>query len=105
MELFAYRIRFDEKDLPDNNGKAPRLNFDTMISSILTQFSIVSSEDWIEILFNINRSLKSWIPGIYLIIIVIMGNFILVNMLLAILIYHFAHTTNKFKEERALKNH
>jgi hypothetical protein len=28
MELFAYRVKFDENDVVDENGQSPRTNFD-----------------------------------------------------------------------------
>lgn len=44
------------------------------------------------------RGMESWVPVIYFTIVVIIGNFILLKLFLAILIYNFGEASAETKE-------
>jgi len=107
MELFAYRIRFDENgDVSSDviNGSSPRLNFDTFLNGLITVFVLLTSEDWNAVTYDHNRGLNSWLPAIYFVFVVILGFFILLNLFLAILIYNFGEASKETKEKIILEN-
>ena len=42
LEIFAYRMKFDENDRPDlENGESPRMNFDGFINAITSVFIVI----------------------------------------------------------------
>jgi hypothetical protein len=52
MELFAYRIKFNENDeVDDVNGESTRTNFDEFVNSITTIFIVLIGEDWNNIMY------------------------------------------------------
>lgn len=51
MELFAYRIKFNEEDIADPNGESTRTNFDEFVNSITTIFIVLIGEDWNNIMY------------------------------------------------------
>lgn len=93
MEFFAYRV-YDDEGLP------PRLNFDTLENSLITIFVLLTNEGWNKIVYTYLNSLNSWLPLAFFISVIIIGNFILLQLFIAILIYNFS----KSNEEAAIRN-
>lgn len=89
--LFIYTLLgkqlFKDK-LNDANGNNPRANFDNLFWSFVTVFNITTLQNWNEILDNTVGSVGS-IYAIYFITLIIIGNTISLNLLLAILIQQF----------------
>lgn len=101
MEFFAYKIRFTADGAVSSNKKtgiSPRINFDSFLEGIVAVFVLVTNEDWNAVLYDHMRGLDSWVPVAYFIIVVIIGNFILLNLFLAILIYNFALASQDTKK-------
>lgn len=66
-----------------------RHNFDTMLWSIITVFQILTGEDWNLVMYDGMRSTSS-LAALYFIMMVVLGNYIILNLFLAILLDNFA---------------
>uniref|UniRef100_A0A0R3RMG4 Voltage-dependent L-type calcium channel subunit alpha n=1 Tax=Elaeophora elaphi TaxID=1147741 RepID=A0A0R3RMG4_9BILA len=85
----------------------PRANFDTFIQALLTVFQILTGEDWNTVMYNGIASfggVGSWgvLVSVYFIVLFICGNYILLNVFLAIAVDNLADAdslTNAEKEE------
>ncbi|VVC34211.1 Hypothetical protein CINCED_3A011574 [Cinara cedri] len=89
MQVFGGKFNFEASDYK------PRSNFDTFWQSLLTVFQILTGEDWNAVMYN---GIKAYngvsSPGIlaciYFIILFICGNYILLNVFLAIAVDNLA---------------
>jgi hypothetical protein len=88
MELFAYRVKYTEDDLVDINGESPRANFDTFGASIVTIFIVLIGEDWNNVMYNYVRATDQS-AMIFFVSLTILGNLVLLNLFLAILLKNF----------------
>lgn len=83
LGLQVFKGQFDFKE------GVPRSNYDNFHNSFISTFQVLSIENWQAILFSAMRS-KAGIPGAILLISwIILGNFILLNLFLAILLEGF----------------
>ena len=46
MELFAHRIKLNDKKEADDKGESPRINFDDFFHAFLTIFIVLVGDDW-----------------------------------------------------------
>jgi hypothetical protein len=83
MSLYGGKLFFIEG--------APRMNFDSFTDSIGTTFQILTLENWQVVLFNLMRADENnkYFVTIYLISWIFLGNFILLNLFLSVLIEAF----------------
>jgi voltage-dependent calcium channel L type alpha-1D len=44
MELFGYKVKYNDDDKLDDNGQSPRANFDTFIMAFTTVFIVLTGE-------------------------------------------------------------
>ena len=89
MELFAQRVKFNEDGLVDIiNGESPRENFDDLPHAFTTIFIVLTGEDWNAVMYSHIRA-SGMIASVFFISLVIFGNFILLNLFLAILLKNF----------------
>ncbi|XP_034935066.1 muscle calcium channel subunit alpha-1 isoform X10 [Chelonus insularis] len=108
MQVFGGKFNFD--DLQDK----PRSNFDSFWQSLLTVFQILTGEDWNAVMYIGIRayggvSTHGILACIYFIILFICGNYILLNVFLAIAVDNLADAESltaieKEAEEEAEKN-
>ncbi|CAH8831967.1 unnamed protein product [Trichobilharzia szidati] len=81
MQLFGGRFNFIAHE-------KPRANFDGILQAMLTVFQILTGEDWNEVMYNGMRAYENspWygVVVIYFIFLFICGNYILLNVFLAI---------------------
>ena len=77
----------------------PRINFDTFSQSILAIFALLTGEDW-NILWYIHFKEVGLSATLFIGFVVIIGNFILLQLFLAILINNFSQASEKNNEER-----
>jgi len=66
----------------------PRHNFDTFFWSIITIFQILTGENWNEVMYDGMRSGTS-LASLYFLLLVVVGNYIILNLFLAILLDNF----------------
>lgn len=105
-ELFAYRARFtaEGKVAEDRlSGESPRINFDTFLQAFLTQFALLANDDWNTLMYRYIRTNNIFVAEAYFLIVLIIGNFILLRLFIAILISTFEEATQHVEEEDLLK--
>ena len=88
MELYAYNVKFNDENEVDSNGESPRANFDTFLEAFTTIFIVLIGEDWNQVMYAHIRA-SGHIGIIFFVSLVIFGNFILLNLFLAILLKNF----------------
>ena len=80
MQLFANRFNFPE-------GR-PRGHFDSFHAAFVTVFQLLTLENWQLVLFSGMRSFGGW-SVFYFLSWIFIGNFVLLNLFLAILLDSF----------------
>ncbi|KAI1305266.1 Voltage-dependent calcium channel type A subunit alpha-1 [Halotydeus destructor] len=88
MQLFGGNFNFDED--------TPPANFNSFVIALLTVFQILTGEDWNEIMYQSIRSQGGIDKGgmkysVYFIILVLFGNYTLLNVFLAIAVDNLAN--------------
>ena len=82
MQIFSGKF-----DLPNN---PVRSNYDYFLNAFITVFQVMTMENWQDILFVSMRSdVNKLITSVYLISWIFLGNYVLLNLFLAILIDGF----------------
>uniref|UniRef100_UPI00398F71E0 voltage-dependent T-type calcium channel subunit alpha-1G n=1 Tax=Pristiophorus japonicus TaxID=55135 RepID=UPI00398F71E0 len=84
MHLFGCKFATEKEGdtLPD------RKNFDSLLWAIVTVFQILTQEDWNKVLYNGMASTSPW-AALYFIALMTFGNYVLFNLLVAILVEGF----------------
>uniref|UniRef100_A0A8C7X534 Calcium channel, voltage-dependent, T type, alpha 1H subunit a n=1 Tax=Oryzias sinensis TaxID=183150 RepID=A0A8C7X534_9TELE len=85
MHLFGckFGLRLENGDtIPD------RKNFDSLLWAIVTVFQILTQEDWNVVLYNGMASTSPW-AALYFVALMTFGNYVLFNLLVAILVEGF----------------
>ncbi|XP_054606437.2 voltage-dependent T-type calcium channel subunit alpha-1H isoform X2 [Nothobranchius furzeri] len=85
MHLFGckFGLRLENGDtIPD------RKNFDSLLWAIVTVFQILTQEDWNVVLYNGMASTSPW-ASLYFVALMTFGNYVLFNLLVAILVEGF----------------
>lgn len=101
-ELFAYRIMFDEDgnfDPNDESASSPRNNFDTFLNAIVTIFIVLTGEQWNKIMYDAYRYQK-YLALAFFISLIMIGQMILLNLFLAILLENFNITDKHSKNKK-----
>lgn len=91
MELYAYKIKFNDDDYLDlsDKGKYPRSNFNTPLGAFLSVFIVLANDGWTDIYFDHYRATNPTIASLFFISILFIGQFMLLNLFIAILIENF----------------
>ncbi|XP_023318725.1 muscle calcium channel subunit alpha-1 isoform X2 [Trichogramma pretiosum] len=89
MQVFGGKFNFSTEE------DKPRANFDTFLQSLLTVFQILTGEDWNVVMYTGIRAYggvdsSGALASIYYIILFICGNYILLNVFLAIAVDNLA---------------
>ncbi|CAF1490715.1 unnamed protein product [Adineta ricciae] len=80
----------NSSDFKDVTCEFDRPNFDTLRGALLTVFQILTQEDWNEVLYKAMEKTGSW-SALYFIALMIFGNYVLLNLLVAILVEGFVN--------------
>jgi len=100
MGMQIYGGAFDFED-----GK-PRGNFDTFHEAFVTVFQVLTMENWQTILYDSMRSdLNKFLTVTYYISWIFIGNFILLNLFLAILLDSFMEEEEEEEEKEKEEEH
>ncbi|UJR27700.1 hypothetical protein I4U23_008977 [Adineta vaga] len=96
MQLFGGEFSFEQE--------TPLQNFNKFATALITVFQILTGEDWNEIMYNGIRSQggangKGMIYSLYFIILVLFGNYTLLNVFLAIAVDNLANAHELTKDE------
>ena len=91
MEIFAYRVKFDNNGNPNLvTGSSPWQNFDNFEWAFTSVFVLLTGDSWgSDIWVQLYRATEPWRSTIYVFVIYIIGNRILLNLFLAILLQNF----------------
>lgn len=106
QQFFANRFRFDEDFRPVSLGDpgfdeatVPRANFDTLTWSVVTIFQMLSAENWPLLMYDAWKAVGIG-STVYFVVTVALGNFIVLNLFLAILLGNFEGMEEKTAVER-----
>ncbi|XP_018494325.1 voltage-dependent T-type calcium channel subunit alpha-1H [Galendromus occidentalis] len=80
-----------------------RKNFDTLLWALVTVFQILTQEDWNIVLFNGMEKTSPW-AALYFVALMTFGNYVLFNLLVAILVEGFAAEGERKRTMEALAN-
>ncbi|XP_058804886.1 voltage-dependent T-type calcium channel subunit alpha-1G isoform X2 [Phymastichus coffea] len=83
-----------------NNGsdvECDRKNFDSLLWATVTVFQILTQEDWNVVLFNGMQKTSHW-AALYFVALMTFGNYVLFNLLVAILVEGFSSERNERRE-------
>ncbi|XP_033608822.1 voltage-dependent T-type calcium channel subunit alpha-1H isoform X2 [Cryptotermes secundus] len=94
MNLFG--CRFCEIQA-DGTKTCDRKNFDSLLWAIVTVFQILTQEDWNVVLFNGMEKTSHW-AALYFVALMTFGNYVLFNLLVAILVEGFSAERNERRE-------
>lgn len=79
------------------------INFDNLLSSMLQVILISTLDNWTVTMYNIEKALTNY-AWIYFVSLVILGNYILLNLTLALIKVKFSETHNLIKNEKLAVN-
>ncbi|CAH2037210.1 unnamed protein product, partial [Iphiclides podalirius] len=94
MNLFG--CKFCEKD-EEGEQECDRKNFDTLLWAFVTVFQVLTQEDWNVVLFNGMEKTSHW-AALYFVALMTFGNYVLFNLLVAILVEGFSSERNERRE-------
>ena len=100
LEFFSNRVRFDYDNEPipyfeaanDNVSKirsVPHSNFDTFDQALISVFIVLANDGWTTVFFDQYRSDNPVTSSLFFISLVLLGQMILYNLFLAILLKEF----------------
>jgi hypothetical protein len=91
LELFANKAKFNVEtgNVDFENGESPIFNFDNFLNSFTTVFIVLSNDSLQDIYLYYYRACGPASSSIFFILITIVGQKILLNIFLAILLEHF----------------
>ncbi|KAK7113083.1 hypothetical protein V1264_012439 [Littorina saxatilis] len=78
---------------------ADRANFDSLLWSLVTVFQVLTQEDWNTVLYNGMHHTSNW-ASLYFIALMTFGNYVLFNLLVAILVEGFSTEDEDKKKEK-----
>jgi hypothetical protein len=104
MSFFAGKARFDEDGAVDIvNGVSPRINFDNTKWAALTVFEVMIGENWNAVMYDHMRALGDG-ACVYFIALVVLGNIIMLNLFLAILLGNFDRARSFGEKKKIFDN-
>jgi Ion transport protein len=97
LELFANRAKYDlDADLVDpESGQSPLFNFDDFLHSFTTVFVVLTNDGISAIYYDHYRAVDGNAATVFFVLLVIIGQKILLNLFLAILLENFDEGTLK----------
>lgn len=90
MELFGYYAKFDSSGKLDlENGSFPNANFNYFLEAFTTVFIVLTGDSWSEFYFNHYRATNATAATLFFISLIILGQKVILNLFLAILLENF----------------
>uniref|UniRef100_A0A7I4Z6U7 Voltage-dependent T-type calcium channel subunit alpha n=1 Tax=Haemonchus contortus TaxID=6289 RepID=A0A7I4Z6U7_HAECO len=100
MNLFGCKFcKVEERFLGGTSKKCERKNFDTLLWALITVFQILTQEDWNMVLFNGMAQTNPW-AALYFVALMTFGNYVLFNLLVAILVEGFQESKEEEKRQQ-----
>ena len=104
MSFFAGKARFDADGAVDLvNGVSPRINFDNTKWAALTVFEVMIGENWNAVMYDHMRALGDG-ACVYFVALVVLGNIIMLNLFLAILLGNFDRARSFGEKKKVFDN-
>ncbi|XP_068915162.1 voltage-dependent T-type calcium channel subunit alpha-1G-like [Tenebrio molitor] len=101
MNLFGCKFCENHDDnkkcLSDQDKDKDRKNFDSLLWALVTVFQILTQEDWNVVLSNGMAKTSHW-AALYFVALMTFGNYVLFNLLVAILVEGFSSERNERRE-------
>lgn len=85
-------------------GYSKRINYDNFINGLIATFVIITNQSWMDIMIDHIRALDNIYACLYFIMVLIIGNFLLLNLFLAILINNFGEATEKLEKQKKARS-
>ncbi|XP_053393144.1 voltage-dependent T-type calcium channel subunit alpha-1G-like isoform X2 [Mercenaria mercenaria] len=85
--------------LEPNICECDRANFNTLLWSLVTVFQVLTQEDWNTVLYNGMEKTSAW-AALYFVALMTFGNYVLFNLLVAILVEGFSSEEEEKKKRR-----
>ncbi|ESO12678.1 hypothetical protein HELRODRAFT_148954, partial [Helobdella robusta] len=102
MNIFGCKL-CSEKSIRISKHSCGRKNFDSLLWAVVTVFQILTQEDWNEVLYTGMSMTSAW-ASLYFIALMTFGNYVLFNLLVAILVEGFsAEGEERMKEDSMIK--
>lgn len=113
QSFFAAKFLFDDSGQPLTKEKVleeckgnmdcvktfvPRAHFDTFLWGFITIFQILTGENWNAVMYYGIKAV-GWYASFYFVFVVVAGNFVILNLFLAILMGNFGEQSAKLQEE------
>lgn len=91
LELFAYKckINLDTDQLDPTNGVSPEFNFDNFLNSFSLVFIILTNDGQAAVHYNYYRAAGAAAATTFFVILVIIGQKVIINLFVAILLQNF----------------
>ena len=83
-----------------DDGDTPRHNFDTLLWALVTVFQVLTGEDWNAVMYDGVAAAGSW-SSLYFVALLIIGNFLVLNLFVAILLTNFGEQEVRTEYESA----
>jgi voltage-dependent calcium channel L type alpha-1D len=104
MELYAYKVIFNDSEhteVASEPGFYPRANFNSFLSGLTTVFIVFIGEDWNASMYDHVRT-NGHGALIFFVSLFVLGNLILLNLFLAILLKNFEEPPGKDAEDETV---
>ncbi|KAK3601868.1 hypothetical protein CHS0354_041799 [Potamilus streckersoni] len=86
-----------------NDCECDRANFNTLLWALVTVFQVLTQEDWNTVLYNGMEKTSPW-AALYFVALMTFGNYVLFNLLVAILVEGFSSEEEEKKRIKENKN-
>ncbi|XP_072152992.1 voltage-dependent T-type calcium channel subunit alpha-1G isoform X2 [Bemisia tabaci] len=96
MNLFGCKF-CSKEDRDSDDVQCDRKNFDSLLWALVTVFQILTQEDWNTVLFNGMEKTSHW-AALYFVALMTFGNYVLFNLLVAILVEGFSSERHERRE-------
>ncbi|XP_035217562.1 voltage-dependent T-type calcium channel subunit alpha-1H-like [Stegodyphus dumicola] len=91
----------EELQKPDAYCHCDRMNFDNFLWATVTVFQILTQEDWNIVLFNGMERTSHW-AALYFVALMTFGNYVLFNLLVAILVEGFSAEDERKRSDESI---
>lgn len=90
MELFAYKVKYDSNGKIDmENGSYTDDNFNTFYQSFLMIFTVLTGDSWGDKYFRYFRNVNPVLSTLFFISLLVIGQYLLLMLFIAILVENF----------------
>ena len=90
MEWFAYKVKYDsEGNLDLENGTFSDDNFNTFLQAFLMVFAVLTGDGWSDRYYRYYKLVNPIISSIFFVSLLVVGQYILLMLFIAILVENF----------------